>query len=242
VDGLNTRAVTAMLVWGIFKSAFGILLSVVLFLGSLFGIGTHSKSAFLPQFAYQATFNPNTNYNVAYNPTKIEIMERSNYHSVRKVLSASQFIDGIVGKISPVSSTPVGSFIQIAAKVVKVGIYIEDWRHTDKEIERRINEVLSSAKLINVTKKSGSYSQFEKYTRTSLKEWVPDRDYPQVGYLPKELLYDQSLGEKEITKYWPEATKKEQAKYVALTFDELVLNYELVWHDLNQNSNKISIT
>lgn len=231
-----------MLVWGIFKGALGILLSVVLFLGSLFGIGTPSKSAFLPQLAYQATFNPNTNYNVAYNPKEIEIMEKSNYYSVRKVLSVSQFIDGIVGKISPVSSTPVGSFIQIAAKVVKAGIYIEDWRHTDKEINRRINEILSSAKLVNATEYPGLYGQFENYTKISLKEWVPDRDYPQIGYLPKELLYDQSFGEREITKYWPEATKKEQAKYVALTFDELVLNYELVWHDLNQNSNKISTT
>ena len=66
MDGLNTRAVTAMLVWGIFKGAFGILLSVVLFLGSLFGIGTHSKSAFLPQLKQPY-------YKVAYNPTKSEI-------------------------------------------------------------------------------------------------------------------------------------------------------------------------
>ena len=65
---------------------------------------------------------------------------------------------------------------------------------------------------------------------------MPDRDYPEIGYLPKELLYDQSLGEKEITKYWPEATKEEQAKYVALTFDELVLNYELVWNNLQHGS------
>jgi hypothetical protein len=122
------------------------------------------------------------------------------------------------------------------------GIYVEDWRHTGKEIERRVNEVLSSAKLINATEYTGLYSQFEKYTKTSLTEWVPDRDYPKIRYLPKELLYDQSLGEKEITKYWPEATKKEQAKYVALTFDELILNYELVWHDLSQNSNNLPTT
>ena len=144
MNGLNTRAVTAMLVWGIFKGAFGILLSVVLFLGSPFGIGTHSKSAFFPQFADQATFNSDTNYNVAYNTLRIKIMEKSNYHSVRKVLSVSQFIDGIVGKISPVASTPFGSFIQIAAKVVKGGIYVEDLLHTNKEIERRVNEVLEA--------------------------------------------------------------------------------------------------
>jgi hypothetical protein len=227
---------------GIFKSTFGVLLSVVLFLGSPFGIGTHPQPVNLPQNAYQATFNSDTNYNVAHNPTKSETMEKSNYHSVRKVLSASQFIDGTLGKFSPVASTPVGSSIQIAAKVVKGGIYVEDWRHTDKEIKRRVNEILSSAKLINATEYPGLYSQFEKYTKTSLKQWVPDRDYPKIGYLPKELLYDQSLGEKEITKYWPEATKKEQAKYVALTFDELVLNYELVWHDFSQSSNKISTT
>ena len=75
-----------------------------------------------------------------------------------------------------------------------------------------------------------------------MKGWIPDRDYPQIGYLPKELLYDKALGEKEITKYWSEATKEDQSEYVALTFDELVLNYELVWHDLNQNSNKIFTT
>ncbi len=169
-------------------------------------------------------------------------MEKSNYHSIRKVLSASQFIDGILDKISPIYSTPFGSFIQIATKVVKGGIYIEDWWHTDKEIGRRINEVLSSAKSINATEYPGLSSQFEKYTKTSLKQWVPDRDYPQIGYLPKKLLYDQSLGEKDITKYWPEATKEQQVQYVALTVDELVLNYELVWHDLKQNSKNIPVT
>jgi hypothetical protein len=66
-----------------------------------------------------------------------------------------------------------------------------------------------------------------------LQSWVPDRDYPQIGYLPKKLMYNQSLGESEITKYWPEASKKEQAEYVALTFDELILNYQLLANDLH---------
>ena len=169
-------------------------------------------------------------------------MERSNYDSVRKALSASQFIDSLLGKLNPVFPTPFGPFIQIGAKVAKGLIYFEDWRHTDKEIERRINELLSSPKLINANQHPELYSQFEKYIKTSLKGWIPDRDYPQIGYLSKELLYDKALGEKEITKYWPEATKEEQSEYVALTFDELFLNYELVWNDLIQNSKKIPTT
>lgn len=43
-----------MLVWGIFKGTFGVLLSVVLFLGSPFGIGAHSEPISSPQVAYQA--------------------------------------------------------------------------------------------------------------------------------------------------------------------------------------------
>lgn len=162
-------------------------------------------------------------------------MEKSNYKSVRAVLSASDFIDDVVNKFSIVSLTQLGIFAKIAAKVVKGGIYIEDWLHTDKEIERRTKEVLSSPKLVNATEYPELYSKFEKYVKTSLKEWIPDRDYPKIGYLPKQLLYDQSLGEKEITKYWPEATKQHQSKYVALTFNELVSNYELVWNNLHQN-------
>lgn len=161
--------------------------------------------------------------------------DKSDYNSVRKVLSASKFIDRILG-ITPVSSTTFGVFIHIATKVLQGGIYIEDWRHTDKEIEHRINDVLGSKILMSASENPEVYSQFKKYVKTSLTNWVPDRDYPQIGYLPKELLYDQSLGEKEITKYWPEATKKEQAKYIALTVDDLVLNYELLWRDLHQNS------
>lgn len=162
-------------------------------------------------------------------------MEKSNYESVRSALSASEFINDIVNRFSIVSLTQLGVFAKIAAKVVKAGIYIEDWLHSDKEIERRTKEVLSSPKLVNATEYPELYSEFEKCIKTSLKKWMPDRDYPKIGYLLKQLLYDQSLGEKEITKYWPEATKEDQLKYIALTFDELVSNYELVWNNLQQD-------
>lgn len=237
-----------MLIWGTFKGAFGLLLSVVLFFVSPFGIGTHSQPATSPQLAYQATFNPDSSFdkvanssksNVAHKSTRNEIMERSNYDSVRKVLSASQFIDDLVDQVGSASSTPSGKFIQIATKVVQGGIYAEDWLHTDKEIERRINGILSSPKLRNATESPALYSQFENYLKISLPNWVPDRDYPQIGYFPKKMLYDQSLGEKKITKYWPEAGKEEQEKYVALTFDELNFNYELVWGDLQRNNKTI---
>ncbi|MEP0885217.1 hypothetical protein NDI49_27070 [Trichocoleus sp. ST-U3] len=221
-----------ILVLGIFKGALGILLSVVLLLGSPFGIGIHSEPVSSPQLAYQTTVNSDSSNNVAYKPITSEPMERSNYDSVRRVLASSQFMDDMLDKSGSVSSTPFGSSIRIANKAVQGGIYIEDWLHTDKEVERRINEVLSSPKLVNATEYPESYSQFEKYLKTSLTRWIPDRDYLTIGYLPKELLYDQSLGKKEITKYWPEATKEEQSKYVALTFDELTLNYELFWNDL----------
>jgi hypothetical protein len=214
-----------MLVLGIFKGALGILLSVVLLLGSPFGIGSHSEPVSSQQLAYQTTFNSDSNNS--------ELMERSNYDSVRRVLASSQFMDDMLDKSGSVSSTPFGSSIRLANKAVQGGIYIEDWLHTDKEVERRVNEVLSSPKLVNATEYPESYSQFEKYVKTSLIRWIPDRDYPTIGYLPKELLYDQSLGKKEITKYWPEATKEEQSKYVALTFDELTLNYELFWNDFH---------
>jgi hypothetical protein len=161
-----------------------------------------------------------------------ETMERSNYDSVRRILSASEFIDDRIDSFNSFVPIPFSSFIKVATKVVKLGLYAEDWRHTDKEVQRRINDVLNSSKLENATENPELYTKFEKYVNTSLKNWIPDRDYPKIGYLPKQLLYDQSLGEKEITKYWPEATKEEQDEYVALTFDELVHNYELVWNDL----------
>jgi hypothetical protein len=44
-----------MLVWEFFKGAFGVLLSVVLFFGSPFGIGTSSQPVSSPQLANQAT-------------------------------------------------------------------------------------------------------------------------------------------------------------------------------------------
>lgn len=166
------------------------------------------------------------------------IMEKSNYDSVRSALKASGFVNAIVG-LPIISSTPVVPFVKIASNVLKVSIYIEDWLHTDREIQNRIDKVLSSAKLVNAANSPEVYSQFEKYVKTSLQRWVPDRDYPQIGYLPKELLYDKDLGEKDIIKYWPEAKKREQATYVALTFDELVLNYEMLWNDLSQNGKKI---
>jgi hypothetical protein len=69
-----------VLVWGILKGVFGVLLSVVLFLGSPFGIGAHSEPASSPQVAYQATRNealvypepinsPSTTYRAALNTT-----------------------------------------------------------------------------------------------------------------------------------------------------------------------------
>ncbi|NTW21495.1 MAG: hypothetical protein HGA42_18795 [Nostocales cyanobacterium W4_Combined_metabat2_030] len=132
----------------------------------------------------------------------------------------------------------MGSFVQIAAKISKFVIYAEDWINTDKEIGRRIKEVLNSAQALGGAENLDLYKKFQKYVKISLEEWIPDRDYPQIGYLPKKLLYHQNLGEKEITKYWPEANKKEQEKYVALTLDELALNYELLWKNfLSENTN-----
>lgn len=159
-------------------------------------------------------------------------MEKSDYYKVRKVLSASEFADRIVDEFSLISSTPLGLFTRIATNLGKFAIYAEDWIHTDKEIERRINEILKSPKLANAANSPKTYEKFQQYVKTSLKNWLPDRDYPKIGYLPKKLLYAKELGEKNITKYWPEATTKDQEKYVALTINELLLNYELIWSDL----------
>jgi hypothetical protein len=52
--GVLVISLPIMLVWGIFKGTFGVLLSVVLFFGSPLGIGAHSKPASSPQLAYQA--------------------------------------------------------------------------------------------------------------------------------------------------------------------------------------------
>jgi hypothetical protein len=192
----------------------------------------HSSPEPSPDLSTTSTYiqaESSSSHEIKYEQTRSETMEKSNYNSVRKALSFSQIIDDTVSEFSLVSSTPLGTFFKITSKAVQGGIYLEDWLHTDKEIERRINDVLTSPKLVNATEYPELYSQFEKYIKTSLKSWVPDRDYPQIGYLPEEILYDKSLGEKEITKYWPEATQEDQEKYVALTFDELILNYEQVW-------------
>ena len=52
--GVLVFGLPIMLVWGIFKGIFGVLLSVVLFVGSPLGIGAHSEPASLQQVAYQA--------------------------------------------------------------------------------------------------------------------------------------------------------------------------------------------
>ena len=162
-------------------------------------------------------------------------IEKSDYYKVREALSATEFIETIIEKFQPVSPPPFTPVLQIVgyiSKVLQLGIYVEDWVNTDKEIAMRINDVLTSIKRENATDRD-LYIKFEEYVKTTLQSWVPDRDYPQIGYLPKKLMYNQSLGESEITKYWPEASKKEQAEYVALTFDELILNYQLLANDLH---------
>jgi hypothetical protein len=162
-------------------------------------------------------------------------LEQSDYYVAREILSFSDSANDFIDQLKILSSTPLGLVTKIAANVTKGVIYIEDWTHTDKEVEQRINQVLSSPKLTNVAHDSELYKKFEQYVKTSLQEWIPDRDYPGIGYLPKKFLYDQCLGEQDITKYWPEATKRQQAEYIAVNFDELVLNYELFWNNLNSN-------
>ena len=177
----------------------------------------------------------NTSNEIIDNSTISKKIEKSDYYKVRDALSATEFIETTIEKANPVSPPPLALVLQIVgsiSKVVQVGIYVEDWLNTDKEIARRINDVLTSIKLENSTDPE-LYIKFEKYVQTTLQSWIPDRDYPQIGYLPKKLLYNQSLGESEITKYWPEAAQKEQAEYVALTFDELILNYQLLANDFH---------
>ncbi len=170
------------------------------------------------------------------NSTMSKTIEKSDYYKVREALSATDFIETTIEKVKPVFPARFASVIQILGyiipKVLQVGIYGEDLLNTYKEIAMRINDVLTSIKLENATDPD-LYIKFEKYVKTTLQSWVPDRDYPQIGYLPKKLMYNQSLGESEITKYWPEASQKEQAEYVALTFDELILNYQLLANDLH---------
>ena len=177
----------------------------------------------------------NTSNDIIDNSTMSKTIEKSDYYKVREALSATEFIETTIEKVTPVSPPPFTPVIQIVGSISKVLqwlIYVDDWLNTDKEIAMRINDVLTSIKRENATDPD-LYIKFEEYVKTTLQSWVPDRDYPQIGYLPKKLLYNQSLGESEITKYWPEASKKEQAEYVALTFDELILNYQLLGKDLH---------
>ncbi len=58
-------------------------------------------------------------------------MEKSDYYKVRKILSASKFVDQVVDEFSIVSSTKLGLFTKVATNVAKIAIYAEDWRHTD---------------------------------------------------------------------------------------------------------------
>ncbi|MEG3922469.1 hypothetical protein QUA07_25625 [Microcoleus sp. T3_A4] len=177
----------------------------------------------------------NTSNDIIDNYTKSKKIEKSEYYKVREALSATEFIDTTIEIFHPVSPqrfTPVIQIVGSISKVLQWLIYVEDWLNTDKEIAMRINDVLTSIKRENATDPD-LYIKFEEYVKTTLQSWVPDRDYPQIGYLPKKLMYNQSLGESEITKYWPEASQKEQAEYVALTFDELILNYQLLANDLH---------
>ena len=172
----------------------------------------------------------NTSNDIIDNSTMSKTIEKSDYYKVREALSATEFIETTIEKVTPVSPprfTPVIQIVGYISKVLQVGIYFEDGLNTYKEIAMRINDVLTSIKLENATDPD-LYIKFEEYVKTTLQSWVPDRDYPQIRYLPKKLMYNQSLSESEITKYWPEASKKEQAEYVALTFDELILNYQLL--------------
>lgn len=126
----------------------------------------------------------------------------------------------------------------IIVLLVLLFAFVEDWLHTDRETERRINEVLSYPKLVNAADRPELYAEFQRYVKTSLKNWIPERDFPKIGYLPKEFLFDRCLAEKEIIKYWPEASLKNREKYVALTLDEVISNYESILHDLLKKNQK----
>lgn len=166
-------------------------------------------------------------------------VKKSNYSSVRKALSASELVNEIVDKVPLISSTQVGFWTQITAKVVKGAIYAEDLIKTKTEIGGRVKDVLNSAQASGGAENPKLYKKFQEYVKISLKQWVPDRDYPQIGYLPKNLLYNQELGDPEITKYWPESSREEQERYVALTLNELTLNYISLWENLlKENSNQ----
>ncbi len=206
------------------RKILGFLILFTVIFSTLFCSSASANSSELNNCNYR----DKTNY-------EISSLEQSDYSVVREILSVSDLANDSADQLTILSSTPLGLVTKIAANVTKGVIYIEDWTHTDKEIEKRINEILNSPKLTNVAHDSELYKKFEQYVKTSLQEWIPDRDFPGIGYLPKKFLYDKCLGEQDITKYWPEATKQQQAEYIAVNFDELVLNYELFWDNLNSH-------
>lgn len=196
---------------------FHVILTILLFLAFIFSPAAYG-STLLEDICSQRT-----NYDTH--------MELSNYEFVRSMLSATDFINNL--ELAPDSK--LVKTAKQAVKVAKAAIYTEDFFHSNNEIKDRINDILASSSLANASNYPELYAKFEKHLKESLSKWIPDRDYPQIGYLPKEFLFDLCLGEKEITKYWSEASLHEQREYIALTSKDLVLNYELVWNGLRQD-------
>jgi len=86
----------------------------------------------------------NTSNDLIDNYTMSKTIEKSDYYKVREALSATEFIETTIEKVQPVSPPPFTPVLQIVgyiSKVLQLGIYVEDWVNTDKEIAMRINDV-----------------------------------------------------------------------------------------------------
>lgn len=158
-------------------------------------------------------------------------MQKTRYHLVRKILNISciSLFAGLIGifilptktlkKLS--GSIALGSVISVAT------IFIEDISHTKTQVKKRTMDSLAS-QLHSWDEYPDLYMEFEEYLKTIVTEWIPDRDYEGIGYLPKKRLEDKSLG-MDISTYWPEASDEERKEYAALKFDDLVWNTQISW-------------
>ena len=159
------------------------------------------------------------------------MIEKTNYGLFRKLLAYAKFTVwvGFLGWILPINAIKTPAFLMFLVSGIAIAyIYVEDHSHTKKQIKERLIDGLSS-KLTSSLDNPQLYLEFEKHIENIVKEWIPDRDHKELGYLPKPLLHDQSLG-MDIAPYWPESTEAERKICVALKFDDLVLDVETGWN------------
>lgn len=106
-------------------------------------------------------------------------------------------------------------------------LFLEDRKFRKSDAKQRLMDCLS-ARLNDWSEHPEAYLAFEKYIEKVVSCWTPERNYKDLGYLPKTLVYDEGL-HRDISEFKPGASAEEKNLFTILQFEELVWNTQVAW-------------